>query len=224
MDNLRLDPLTATLSADNTNAANAVISNYINGGNSDNISGWSVTPVTNASTDFNTFVIPQVNNTYKDTVTTNYGVGSGKIGTYYNYCAALVGTYCYGSNEGIDLSDTAIDITDDICPYGWRMPSGGPIGDYQALCTVAAGTSCSGATFISMNSASKTSMQHILSLPTSTFFLDSSRSTRNYSYWWSSTYGDNSGMYSFSIDNDNHIFPNFAHSRVHGFAIRCLAK
>ena len=52
---------------------------------------------------------------YANITTTTYGIGSGKVGVYYNFCAASAGTYCYDSNSG------TIDATYDICPSGWRM-------------------------------------------------------------------------------------------------------
>ena len=49
------------------------------------------------------------------------------IGVYYNYCAASAGTYCMNSNSGTGVASY------DICPKGWRMPTGHPGGEYQAL-------------------------------------------------------------------------------------------
>ena len=51
--------------------------------------------------------------------------GLGKIGVYYNYCAASAGTVCAVSNT--------INASVDVCPKGWRMPTGGPGGEYESL-------------------------------------------------------------------------------------------
>ena len=41
--------------------------------------------------------------------------GDATYGTYYNYCAASVGTVCQSS--------TVQDASHDICPAGWRLPT-----------------------------------------------------------------------------------------------------
>ena len=57
-------------------------------------------------------------------------VYQGKIGIYYNYCAASAGSYCYGngtSYTGTPTSDpdtsSLQDVKEDICPAGWRLPT-----------------------------------------------------------------------------------------------------
>lgn len=42
----------------------------------------------------------------------------GKVGVYYNYCAASAGSYCYQADD----TDHG-NATQDICPSGWRIPS-----------------------------------------------------------------------------------------------------
>ena len=59
----------------------------------------------------------------------NIGVGGYKLGIYYNYCAASAGNYCYYHNE-ITVADRAVY---DICPSDWRLPTGGPSGEFQKL-------------------------------------------------------------------------------------------
>ena len=60
-----------------------------------------------------------------DTSPTTYGAGSGKIGIYYNYCAASAGSYCYAGGSGVDVGNTYYDIGGDICPAGWHLPTAG---------------------------------------------------------------------------------------------------
>ena len=63
---------------------------------------------------------------YKDSIpSTGY---QGKTGVFYNFCAATAGTYCTS-----DASYWPNDSTNDICPKGWRLPTGGPSGEYAAL-------------------------------------------------------------------------------------------
>lgn len=61
----------------------------------------------------------------KNSTTTNFGSGSGKIGVYYNYCAASAGTICVSSNSS--------NASQDICPKNWRLPTGGSSGEYNTL-------------------------------------------------------------------------------------------
>ena len=171
LDNLRLDLTNSTvinsLSESNTNAS-ATALNYLKNGGGTSSDQWPTTGLTGSNwTSSSSYSAPLVNvsgsvtagtssNTWtgnytKDTVApTTYGLGSGKIGAYYNYCAASAGTYCWGngaSSTGSPTSDpntttnpTARDIEGDICPKGWRMPTGGDIidvttggGEYQNL-------------------------------------------------------------------------------------------
>ena len=70
----------------------------------------------------------------------NTTIAQGKIGVYYNYCTVSAGTYCYGngsSSRGFPSSDldpsSLQDIKEDICPSGWRLPTGSTNGEYNAL-------------------------------------------------------------------------------------------
>lgn len=154
LDNLALDVTSSTvqanLSPDNTNATQAAITNYKNGGNPDNIDGWATQAVAYES---NTTVWdqPRINIDSKDLTRgdlTNPSdpltdADSWKFGIYYNYCASSVGTYCYNYGYIVDRNpNSAIDSEYDICPANWRMPTGGAIsstgtdaggGEYQAL-------------------------------------------------------------------------------------------
>ena len=73
------------------------------------------------------------NNTVLSSLASNstFGAGAGKIGIYYNYCAASAGSYCYGNDTAGAASSG--DSTMDICPAGWRLPSAGNGGEYQGL-------------------------------------------------------------------------------------------
>ncbi len=44
--------------------------------------------------------------------------GEWKAGVYYNFCAASAGSFCYSD------SVYTMDSTEDICPTGWRLPTG----------------------------------------------------------------------------------------------------
>lgn len=147
-DNLMLDPtlsdVQSRLSSDNTNASEEAISNYINGGNSGGNAGWTSSFVTAKATGAKatSFTSPYIVADNKETVATDSLTQDGgwKTGVYYNYCAASIGTYCYEGSQYYDKPDTYLDVEQDICPSGWRMPTGtyvwgGNSGETTALTT-----------------------------------------------------------------------------------------
>ena len=145
-----------------------------------------------------------INTASKDTTTTSYGSGSGKIGVYYNYCAASAGTYCYDSGSGTG------NASYDICPKGWRMPTGGSSGEYQALYTA--------------YSSNATNFRSALSTPLSGYFSDYSAKVQgSRGNFWSSTYAWGSGMSALSVESSS-VSPMKSEYRTIGYSVRCLAK
>ncbi len=153
---------------------------------------------------FDSYTVAQINVASKNTVaSTKYGSGSGKIGVYYNYCAVSAGTYCMAEGSG------SYDASYDICPKGWRMPTGGSSGEYKALYTA--------------YSSNATDFMNALSTPLSGLFVDSSALNQGSSgNFWSSTYGSY-GMYSLSINSSN-VYPISSSGRGQGYTVRCILK
>ena len=146
-----------------------------------------------------------INTSKKDTVQPASGSSpAGKIGNYYNYCAASAGTYCYASGSGTGNAEH------DICPKGWRMPTGGSSGEYQALYTA--------------YSSNVANFQSALVTPLSGVFYDGSTlSQGSFGYFWSSTrYGGNN-MYSLYV-NSSGVGPANNCSRYYGTSVRCVAQ
>lgn len=108
LDNLALDPTNSTTASNmnetNTNASAIDIANFLNGGS--NITGHSNVAVANVNSGFNSYTEPMINNTNKDTLVVGFGPasnnGQSKVGIYYNFCAATVGTYCYSMGSGVE--------------------------------------------------------------------------------------------------------------------------
>ena len=149
------------------------------------------------------------------TVNGTTSVAQGKIGIYYNYCAASAGSYCYGDGTnytGAPDSDPVIgslqDVTEDICPYGWRLPTDSNSGEYHDL-YVAYGND-------------DTNFQIALSVPLSGIYGSSSAESQGErGFFWSSTWNSTYGMYFLGIESSDAKF------EVHGFrhygaSIRCL--
>jgi len=133
--------------------------------------------------------------------TASYGAGEGQIGSYYNYCAASAGTIC-----GDEVSS---DATEDICPAGWRMPTGGSNGEYQTLVN-------------SYNSFEDA--KNALRSPVSGYYYDrSSHHQGSYGSFWSSTYDNNNHFYSLDVRIDS-VYPDYNSNRDSGLSVRCVAK
>ena len=184
--------------------------NYLkNGGGttSDKYPTAKLNNVSWTSSSQNYYSIPMTVSTYKDTVaSTKYGSGSGKIGVYYNYCAASAGSYCY---DDADFGD--IDSTEDICPAGWRMPTGGNTGEYYAL-----------AQKYTITATDTNSLQYNLSTPLSGFYFGSSASAQgSHGNWWSSTYGDSGYVYGLYVYPTS-VYPGNNGNRSYGRSMRCL--
>ena len=219
LDNLRLDPTTITLAAlkTDTNASNATLTYFKNGGGrnpypADGVSSnW-----TSSSQD--SYVLPFVYSSNKNTTATGYGAGSKKVGVYYNYCAASAGSYCKSSGVG--------NASEDICPAGWRMPIGSTIGEFYNLCNILNGSDCNESGTTPMNATNSNSLQYKLSLNLSGSFYSGSTHMKNtYGYYWSVTRWSSSStnMYTYSISSTT-VTPSGTLERYLGLPIRCRLK
>ena len=173
--------------------------------NSDtNITASSWTLPAGITSGFNSYTAAQINVASKDTApSTKYGSGSGKIGVYYNYCAASAGGICTSSNSSNGSADR------DICPKGWRLPTGGSSGEFQTLYNAY---------------GNHTDFTTALSTPLSGNFSGGSASNQgNVGYWWSSTRSYNADMYSLHVAASN-VHPQIGDDRSFGFSIRCILK
>ena len=221
LDNLRLDPSDSTtlnnITALNTNADATSIDKFKNGGgtSSDQYPTAKINNAAWTSSSQNYYSIPMTINTYKNTTTTSYGAGSGKIGVYYNYCAASAGSYCYGN--GTSAGTSSGNATEDLCPAGWRMPTGNTSGEYKAL-------------YDQYSSASEGQVvvfQNALSTPLSGYFVSGSASSQgsqdSFGGWWSSTRHTNSYMRYLYLGASS-VFPSGGNDRTIGFSLRCVTQ
>ena len=205
LDNLRLDPTTVTLAnlVGNTNASNTTLNYLKNGGGSSPYTATAVNTTWASSSD-NKYDEPKVVTTYKDTTVTSYGAGSGKIGVYYNYCAASAGSYCYTS------SSSTGNATEDLCPAGWRMPTGGSSGEYEALYTA--------------YNSDVAAFEQALSTPLSGLFLNGSAlSQGSNGSFWSSTRDDDNYMYNLRVHSSS-VGPTNSYVRSYGNSMRCVKE
>ena len=202
IDNMRLDLTTTSLATlqGNTNASTTLT--YLKNGGGSSPNAQAAVSKTNWANDY---VKPYINVDSKDKVLyrdDTYGVGSGKVGVYYNYCAASAGSYCYSGTTGSGNASA------DICPTGWRMPTGGASGEYKAL-----------ADAYSSNATNfKTALSTLLS---GVLNVGIAYSQSMYGYFWSSSYQSYSDMHNLRV-LPRYIFPQNNGGRVYGLSVRCV--
>ena len=154
------------------------------------------------------------------TIASFTSIAQGKIGVYYNYCAASAGSYCWGgsgtSSSGSPSSDpntsSLRDITSDICPYGWRLPTGSDSGEFQALYTA--------------YSSNDTNFQTALSTPLSGYFSSGKAYLQGYNgRFFSSTWYSSEVMYSLNVYStllSPSVRPSDTDGRITGSSVRCV--
>jgi hypothetical protein len=197
LDNLRLDPTTVSLNdlKGATNASDTSLTYLKNGGGSGQYPASGVT----ASSWQNSLVLPYVKTDYINTVPASaVGAGSGKTGVFYNYCAASAGSYCYNSGVG--------NATEDICPYGWRMPTS---SNYQAA-------------YVSYGS-NVNNFRNALSLAIVGSVSGGSLAGQNgYARYYTSTYYNSGRMMYMFLSGSPNVSDNL--ERWYGASVRCVLK
>ena len=129
-------------------------------------------------------------------------------GTLYNYCAASAGTICTDSNSS--------NASYDLCPAGWRLPTSDTGGEFATLYAKASYNTNAKMRKSVANGGAAFALAGIFrsSAPTG----QGSRGT-----YWSSTRGNNAGMYVLYLDT-SYIDPSNNDSRLFGYSIRCILK
>ena len=192
MENLDLGrtELTTDLTSSNTNLTNTVTASTFN--------SWKKV---STSQSYTTGEFIPVDGT-DPTSNTQYG-------TLYNYCVASASTICSASGSNND------DAISDICPAGWRLPTGNTTGEFQALYSLTeyntyakmrAPITDGGAAFaLAGNSNVSIPVNH-----------------GKQGHYWSSTRGNGSQMYVLQLYKTN-LFTNRTDNRHNGFSVRCVS-
>ena len=248
LDNLALDLTKATvqtkLTSATTNASDTAL-NYLKNGGRANGEQYPTSGVSKNWTGSYSYSDPLIDVASKDatSVTLNKSdplastvpaVANWKYGVYYNYCAASAGSYCYGNGTSYGTPPEGVNATEDICPAGWRMPTGGDDGEYQALAKsiiLAANPSAAytGGDFTNTtddNANYYNTFRTIFHAPLSGFFYNGSVSYQGlHGFFWSSTrHGSaSSGMHYLNVDTTT-VGPQRGNSRRNGYSVRCMLK
>ena len=212
LENLRLDISDATvqtkLDSITTNATDITLGYLKNGGGSGQYPANGVIAKTASGGSWtNDYANPYIATQYENTTQAASGSApAGTIGIYYNYCAASAGSYCYAANA------SSGDASQDICPAGWHLPTGGASGQYQALYTA--------------YSSNVANFEAALSTPLSGYFYSGTASYQgSYGYFWSSTRYNGNSMYGLYVDAST-VYPQdnyYRYGRLYGFSVRCIS-
>lgn len=229
LDNLRLDLTNSTvinsLSSTNTNATNTQL-NYLKNGGGTTSDQYPTAGLSDSEwTSGNSYSVPQAAARFKDDITpVALGLGTGKVGVYYNYCATSAGTYCWGNNTsyaGSPSSDPNTssyrDIEGDICPAGWHLPNF--TGEFNALYSAYSdGGTLGGQTLLTQGAAHSTALSTTLSgyLSNGSSQLDFD----TYGNFWSSTWLGISYMRYQEVSTTSVHYSTF--NRYYGRSIRCV--
>ena len=222
LDNLALDLTDSTvqskLTPATTNATTTSISKLINGGGTTS-DQYATAGVSNWTSSYS-YSAPLINMASKDIVPNNAptnGKGNNKVGGYYNFCAASAGSYCYGN--GTSYGTSSGNATEDICPAGWRMPTGGATGDYAALAN-----QIYGSTGNIDDATALANYRAALPVPLSGTFNNGSASSQGSGgYFWSSTRNNFRNMYDLRV-NMSYVNPSDYYGRNLGYSVRCLVR
>ena len=175
------------------------------------------TDLTSANTNLSTTVTASTFNSWeKTTGSTTYGAGeyisisgtdatSGtSYGTLYNYYATSAGTITGSTNSN--------NASYDICPAGWRLPTGGSSGEFQALYAE-----------YNSNALMRASIENSGAAFALTGRFDNAAPAGQGSggYYWSSTRSYDSSMYDLYFSTSS-VYPASNDRRYNGYAIRCV--
>lgn len=224
LDNLALDlvdpSVQANLNSDTTNASDATLGYLKNGGGTGQYAAagvayagvshsYNAPLIATSGTCYDAYCVNDPsdgqwssNSVTQQTINGITSIAQGKIGVYYNYCAASAGSYCYASGSGTG------NASQDICPAGWRLPTGGSSGEYRALY----------ATYDN----NYINFQTTFSTPLSGYFLSGAAHNQGEDgRFWTSTYSDGNYMQYLYI-NHNEVYPASIHYRDNDHSVRCL--
>ncbi len=149
---------------------------------------------------------------FSDSETANMHYDSNKNTSYYSWCAATASSCSEG---GSPISSGNADYS--ICPKGWKLPSGGSGGEFEAFANAEGiANSSAGSTKIQNSPYNFTYVGFVTSASTSTL-------SNSEGFWWSRTAEDSKRAKSLYIAS-NTVRPTSSSQRENGFAIRCVAE
>ena len=203
MENLRLDLSSATITAANTNSPTATFLTQA-------ASAMSTTQMCGSrSADCIDKIVFDMNNINRN-LTASYNANNNtsslwSYGVWYNWYTATAGNGTYTQTSG--------NAAGDICPSGWRLPTGGAGGEFAALNTAVNG----GAT--NSDSGLRAYPVNMVYAGDHNKTADSNRGT--YARYWSATVADADSAYRLGVKS-NEVTPVRAYDKWDAFTVRCV--
>lgn len=126
-------------------------------------------------------------------------------GLHYNYAAATAGTIMGDSNS--------TNATEDICPAGWRLPTGGQNQEQYIL--------NNSYTWQSWNANYPREFNPVAA---GYYYSGSLNRSGSYGYWWSSTTYDTATRYRLYYNTSSGLYSGNDGTRNLGLSVRCVLK
>ena len=212
VENLRLNPGTANISASNTNNPTAT---FIADAPSTTSTTTQCSSNGVACDDQIYFYAGNMSRSATQSPTGNTSANAWySYGIMYNWYTATAG---HGSYNSTTTSGPNSDGTmaGDICPAGWHLPTGGSSGEYNTFTTAIGGTGGTGAT-------------NIRKYPNNFIFSGDYNPQNNYpdgrgqqGRLWQATASSNSNAYRMGY-NTNSITPVNTYNKWDNFSVRCI--
>ena len=208
-ENLRLMPSAVTFDTINTN-----------GPTTDFITGAAASHDSNTlCNDDNANCIDQVlfnaNDINRGSSLTPSPTDNGTSSSWYSY-GVMYGWYTATAGNG-DYAMSSGNVAGDICPAGWRLPTGGGSGEYMSL-TNAVG----GANNMEQNN-------NLLAFPNNFIYsgdynYNTSGGRGTYGRYWSATPNGKVKAFRLGVAQSNWVTPDGSWSKWDAFAVRCILK
>lgn len=159
------------------------------------------------------YVVPSTTNYTTDpTEPSTSTAGTGQYGYLYNWCGATGDQQ--GTSACLNASTPASNPVTSICPSGWRLPTGGASGEFNALNTaVNAGSNSSDAGLIGNPWLAQRGGYRF----TNAFY-----DQGGFGYYWSSTQSSATAAHSLYFHGSS-VSVAQSSGKTNGFAVRCVA-
>lgn len=141
--------------------------------------------------------------------------GDGTIYSWYSY-GVMYGWYTATAGNG-DYAMSSGNVAGDICPAGWRLPTGGGRGEYVSLTNAVSGA----------NNMEKNN--NLLAFPNNFIYsgdynYDTSGGRGTYGRYWSATPNGKAKAFRLGVASTNWVTPDGSWNKWDAFAVRCVVK
>ena len=140
---------------------------------------------------------------------------NGTIYSWYSY-GVMYGWYTATAGNG-DYAMSSGNVAGDICPAGWRLPTGGGSGEYVSLTNAVGGA----------NNMEKNN--NLLAFPNNFIYsgdynYNTSGGRGTYGRYWSATPNGKAKAFRLGVALSNWVTPDGSWNKWDAFAVRCIVK